>query len=185
MKSRADLESDADLITTSLGQPEAFGQIFDRHAEPLLRFFVRRVGPAEAGGLVGDVFRIAFERRAAYDRGHSSAGPWLYGIGSNLLRTRRRTQARGFRAAPMLFAASESQRPEEGLVNARLLLPKLADAIDALPEDDRAALLLFALEELGYAEIATALEIPVGTVRSRISRARRKLRELIPQEDCR
>ena len=185
MKSSAEPESDAELITASLYRPEAFGQIFDRHAEPLLRFFVRRVGPAEAGGLVGDVFRIAFERRSAYDRGHSSAGPWLYGIGSNLLRTRRRSQARGLRAAPMLLAASERHRAEEGLLNARLVLPKVADAIDALPEGDRVALLLFALEELGYAEIATALEIPVGTVRSRISRARRKLRELIPQEGCR
>ena len=177
------MKSDAELITASLGQPEAFGEIFDRHAEPLLRFFVRRVGPAEAGGLVGEVFRIAFERRSAYDGGQSKAGPWLYGIGANLLRTRRRTQARGLRAAPMLLAGPESHhRAEEGLVNARLVLPKLADAIDALPEGDRAALLLFALEEIGYAEIAIALEIPVGTVRSRISRARRKLRELIPEE---
>ena len=176
------MKSDAELITASLGQPEAFGEIFDRHAEPLLRFFVRRVGPSEASGLVGEVFRIAFERRSAYDGGHSSACPWLYGIGSNLLRTRRRTQARGLRAAPMLLADPEYQRAEVGLIDARLVLPKLADAIDSLPEGDRAALLLFALEELGYAEIAIALEIPVGTVRSRISRARRRLRELIPEE---
>lgn len=182
MTSRAEPESDAELIAASLGDAEAFGQIFDRHAEPLLRFFVRRVGPAEAGGLVGDVFRIAFERRSAYDQDHPGAAPWLYGIGANLLRTRRRTQARGLRAAPMLLAAAEHYRAEEGLLDARRVLPKLADAIDALPEGDRAALLLFALEELGYAEIATALEIPVGTVRSRISRARRKLRELIPEE---
>jgi len=182
VKSRAEPESDAELITASLGQPEAFVQIFDRHADPLLLFFVRRVGPAEAGGLAGEVFRIAFERRSAYDRGHASAGPWLYGIGSNLLRTLRRSQARGVRAAPMLLATSERYRADEGLVHARLVLPKLADAIDALPEGERAALLLFALEELGYTEIATALEIPVGTVRSRISRARRKLRELIPEE---
>jgi RNA polymerase sigma-70 factor (ECF subfamily) len=176
------VKSDAELIAASLGHPETFGEIFDRHAEPLLRFFVRRVGPAEAGGLVGDVFRIAFERRSAFDGGHSNARPWLYGIGSNLLRTRRRTEARGLRAAPMFLAGTESQRADDGLVNARLVLPKLVDAIDALPEGDRAALLLFALEELGYAEIAIALEIPVGTVRSRISRARRKLRELIPEE---
>ena len=176
------MKSDAELITASLGQPEAFGELFDRHAEPLLRFFVRRVGPMEAGGLVGEVFRIAFERRSAYDGRDSSARPWLYGIGSNLLRTRRRTEARGVRARAMLLADPEEYRAPEGLLNARLALPKLADAIDSLPEADRAALLMFALEELGYAEIASALEIPVGTVRSRISRARRKLRELVPEE---
>jgi RNA polymerase sigma-70 factor (ECF subfamily) len=182
VKVRAELESDAQLISASLGHPELFGEIFDRHAEQLLRFFVRRVGSADAGGLVGDVFRIAFERRSDYDCGHASACPWLYGIGSNLLRTRRRTQARGLRAAPKLIAGSQGHREEEGFLNARLVLPKLADAIEVLPEGDRAALLLFALEELGYAEIAIALEIPIGTVRSRINRARRKLRELIPEE---
>jgi RNA polymerase sigma-70 factor (ECF subfamily) len=58
------------------------------------------------------------------------------------------------------------------------LWPGVADAVANLPEDERNALLLYVWEELSYEEIATALGVPVGTVRSRLNRARVKLREL-------
>src|SRR5215472_11635280 len=77
--------SDAEVIGRSLGEPEAFGLIYDRHAAPLLRFLGRRVGAKVADGLVGELFRIAFERRKTFDASRASALPWLYGIGSNLL----------------------------------------------------------------------------------------------------
>ena len=63
-------------------------------------------------------------------------------------------------------------------IDAGNLWPKVADAIEALPDEERDALVLFVWEELGYEEIAAALGVPVGTVRSRLNRARGRLREL-------
>jgi RNA polymerase sigma-70 factor (ECF subfamily) len=175
--------SDAELVVASVGDPPRFGEIFDRHAATVQRFLVRRIGADAAEGLLGEVFRIAFERRERYDAAHASARPWLYGIASNLLLKHRRAEARQLRACARLAAAAypagSGDPALEGLVDARMLFPNLAEALEALPEGERDALLLFAWEELRYDEIAAALEVPIGTVRSRIHRARRALRELI------
>ena len=64
-------------------------------------------------------------------------------------------------------------------LDARLLFPRVADAIEALPDGEREALLLFAWEDLSYQSVAEALELPIGTVRSRLNRARAHLRELL------
>src|SRR2546422_11020878 len=77
--------SDAEVIGRSLGEPEAFGLIYDRHAATLLRFLGRRAGAKVAEGLVGELFRIAFERRKTFEASRASALPWLYGIGSDLM----------------------------------------------------------------------------------------------------
>src|SRR5258705_7722999 len=100
--------SDAELISRSLGEPEAFGLIYDRHAAPLLRFLGRRVGAGVAEGLVGELFRIAFEQRKTFDVSRASALPWLYGIGSNLLLKHRRGEARRLRVSAQLAAAGEA-----------------------------------------------------------------------------
>src|SRR5215471_30419 len=91
--------SDAEVIGRSLGEPEAFGLIYDRHAATLLRFLGRRAGAKVAEGLVGELFRVAFERRKTFDASRSSALPWLYGIGSKLLLKHRRGEARRLRAS--------------------------------------------------------------------------------------
>src|SRR6059036_4021865 len=96
--------SDAEVIGSSLDQPEAFGLIYDRHAPTVLRFLGRRVGAAVAEGLVGELFRIAFERRKTFDTSRASALPWLYGIGSNLLLKHRRGEARRLRANARMAA---------------------------------------------------------------------------------
>ena len=74
-----DSPSDAEVIGRSLSEPEAFGLIYDRHAATLLRFLGRRAGAKVAEGLVGELFRIAFERRKTFDASRASALPWLYG----------------------------------------------------------------------------------------------------------
>jgi RNA polymerase sigma factor (sigma-70 family) len=173
--------SDAEVIGRSLDQPEAFGLIYDRHAPTVLRFLGRRVGAEAAEGLLGDLFRIAFERRRTFDTSRASALPWLYGIGSNLLLKHRRGEARRLRANARMAADSEStvRRASAGALDARLLFPRVADAIEALPDGEREALLLFAWEDLSYQGVAEALELPIGTVRSRLNRARTQLRELL------
>jgi len=173
--------SDAEVIGRSLGEPEAFGLIYDRHATTLLRFLGRRAGAKVAEGLVGELFRIAFERRKTFDASRGSALPWLYGIGSNLLLKHRRGEARRLRASARMAAGLEAAdgRASARALDARVLFSRVADAIEALPDGEREALLLFAWEELSYQSVAEALELPIGTVRSRLNRARAHLRELI------
>jgi RNA polymerase sigma-70 factor (ECF subfamily) len=173
--------SDAEVIGRSLGAPETFGLIYDRHAATLLRFLGRRVGARVAEGLVGELFRTAFERRKTFDASRASALPWLYGIGSNLLLKHRRGEARRLRASARMAAApaAADRRATAAALDARLLFPRVAQAIAALPDDEREALLLFAWEELSYQSVAEALELPIGTVRSRLNRARARLRERI------
>jgi RNA polymerase sigma-70 factor (ECF subfamily) len=173
--------SDAEVIGRSLDEPETFGLIYDRHAATVLRFLGRRVGTEVAEGLIGELFRIAFERRKTFDASRVSALPWLYGIGSNLLLKHRRGEARRLRASARMAAAGEApdRRASAGALDARLLFPRVAGAIEALPDGEREALLLFAWEDLSYQSVAEALELPIGTVRSRLNRARAHLRELL------
>ena len=172
--------SDAEVIGRSLSDPEAFGVIYDRHAPTLLRFLGRRAGAKVAEGLVGELFRIAFERRKTFDVSRASALPWLYGIGANLLLKHRRGEARRLRAnARMAADEAADRRSSAAALDARVLFPRVADAIEALPDGEREALLLFAWEDLSYQSVAEALELPIGTVRSRLNRARAHLRELL------
>jgi RNA polymerase sigma factor (sigma-70 family) len=174
--------SDAAVIAASLDEPEVFGALFDRHATVVFRYLVRRVGVDEADGLLGEVFRVAFEKRATYDTERPNARPWLYGIATNLLARHRRREARQIHAMARLLAHSApATDPMDGVtdaVDANELWPRVAQAVAALPEGERDALVLHVWEELSYEEIAAALDVPIGTVRSRLNRARLSLREL-------
>src|ERR1700730_1307402 len=141
---------DAEVIGRSLDEPEAFGLIYDRHAATMLRFLGRRVGAGGAEGLVGELFRIAFERRKTFDGSRASALPWLYGIGSNLLLKHRRGEARRLRASARMAAGHEASdgRASAAALDPRVLFPRVADAIESLPGGEREALLLFVWEEL-------------------------------------
>src|SRR6185295_11058197 len=97
-------ESDAAVISASLDEPARFGDLFDRHATVVFRYLVRRVGVDHAELLLGDVFRIAFEKRATYDCARPTARPWLYGIATNLLAHHKRSEARRIAATARLLA---------------------------------------------------------------------------------
>ncbi len=145
--------SDADVIARSLYEGEAFGLIYDRHAPTLLRYLGRRVGAEVAEGL----------------------------IASNLLSKHRRGEARRLRASARMAIghAAADGRARAAALEARELFPRVVDALESLPEGERETLLLYAWEDLSYGHIAEALELPVGTVRSRLNRARTRLRELL------
>lgn len=175
-------ETDAAVIAASLGEPARFGTIFDRHATVLHRYLVRRIGPADAESVVGEVFRIAFEKRSRYDLTRSTARPWLYGIATNLVAKHRRKEARRIQAVARLAAQRVPPLDlADGVseaVDASDRWQRVADAVTSLPEPERDALLLHVWESLSYEEVADALDIPIGTVRSRLNRARGRLREL-------
>jgi RNA polymerase sigma-70 factor (ECF subfamily) len=173
--------SDAEVVAASFDDPRAFAALFDRHAGLVHRFLVRRVGPDTGDELLGETFRIAFERRSSFDVERPSARPWLYGIATNLLARHRRTEARRLRATAALAGRSVvASDPADGVVDALDAAARwqaVTEAVADLPGGERDALLLFAWEELSYQEVAVALDVPVGTVRSRLNRARRRLRE--------
>jgi RNA polymerase sigma-70 factor (ECF subfamily) len=174
--------TDSEVIAASLVAPAEFGEIFDRHATVVYRYLVRRIGPSDADDLTSDVFRIAFERRDTFDLARTDARPWLYGIATNLNARRNRSGVRRDRAVARLGVDEPSDEAERVVdsVYAAAVLPGVRDAVNALPDGERDALLLAAWEGLGYDDIAAALAVPVGTVRSRLNRARGKLRELAP-----
>ena len=160
--------SDADVIAASLAEPAAFGAIFDRHASTILRYFGRRVEPAAAEGLLGEVFRIAFEQRASFDPSRASARPWLYGIAANLVGRHRRSERRRLHAMARLAARQPIDQNDvvgehaAGSLDAAEAWSRLAGTVDLLPAVEREALLLFAWENLSYDDIADALGVPSG-----------------------
>jgi len=177
-----DDRSDGEVIAASMHDPAAFGVIFDRHATALRRYLVRRLGPDDAASILGEVFRIAFERRSSYDLERPHARPWLYGIATNLVAKERRGETRRLHAIARLKARHE-HAPDladavTAAVDASNLWDRVAAAVAALPDGERDALVLSVWEGLAYDEVAAALDIPIGTVRSRINRARGRLREL-------
>lgn len=178
-----DARSDSDLIGGSLEDAGLFGEIFSRHYEAVFRFAARRVGVEDAGDVASEVFVRAFRIRSRYDTSRSGCLPWLYGIAANVvgdrIRKRRRGQRRFLVADPTAGIRFGMEDSEDRMV-AESLVGRLNDALGRLSAGDRETFLLHALEGLSYSEIGVALGIPAGTVGSRITRSRRKLRELIP-----
>lgn len=179
--------TDAEVIACSVSSPDVFAELFDRHATTLFRYFVRRVGPHDADALLGELFRIAFEKRASFDSDRAEARPWLYGIASNLLARHRQGEARRLNATARLVNTAVSETDVAAEIDARVdasrVWADVAAAIAALPTAERDTLLLFAWEGMPYDEIAAALDVPVGTVRSRLNRARGRLRELVGENE--
>jgi RNA polymerase sigma factor (sigma-70 family) len=166
---------DASVMARSLEDPQAFAVIFERHFDEIHRY-LRRRHPPDADELAAEVFIIAFDARGRFRPGSASARPWLYGIASHTLSRRRRTERRSLRAharsAGREVADHDPYAEADARADAQRRSAALADALARLPDADRETLLLYALSDLTYEEVADALEVPVGTVRSRLARAR-------------
>jgi RNA polymerase sigma-70 factor, ECF subfamily len=174
--------SDAKLIEQSLAEPEVFAVLFDRYAADIHHYAARRLGASAADDLVAETFLAAFRRRTSYDTSRSQARPWLYGIATTLIARQRRSEQRLYRA---LARTGVDPLPEPiadqvvRRVAAQGQQRRLAAALAGLSPADREVLLLVAWGGLSYEEIAEAVAVPVGTVRSRLHRARRKVREAL------
>jgi RNA polymerase sigma factor (sigma-70 family) len=168
------------VITDSLRRPTVFEAVFTRHFAAVHRYAQQRVGVDAADEIAAETFLQAFDHRRRFDTTQPSARPWLLGIATNLMRRRWRDEKRQLaayartreEAAGGSAAADCATAPQVTGVDR-----DLAAALAALTSDDRDALLLYAWADLSYQEIGDALAVPIGTVRSRISRARRRLRE--------
>jgi RNA polymerase sigma-70 factor (ECF subfamily) len=186
-ESRAEAEASADaddaaVVQLSRHEPEHFSVLFRRHAPHIQRYVVRRLGQDAADDIVAETFLLAFRQRDSYDQTRADARPWLYGIATNLIGRHRRAEIRLYRALARTGADPVMEPFTDRVddrVSASTASRRLATALARLPEKLRDTLLLVAWGDLSYEEVATALGVPVGTVRSRVSRARSKLRQAL------
>jgi RNA polymerase sigma factor (sigma-70 family) len=167
------------------GEPDAFGVLFRRHARSVYNYCFRRCGDwSEAEELTAIVFLEAWRRRKDVRLERENALPWLLGVATNVIRNARRARRRHRDALARVprervddFAGEVDQRLDDER-QARAVLRVL----DRLPRTERDVLALSVGEGLSYEETALALGIPLGTVRSRLSRGRARLRELSPSD---
>jgi RNA polymerase sigma-70 factor (ECF subfamily) len=173
---------DASVIMRSRHEPEAFSALFTRHAATIQRYVTRRLGPDVADDVVADTFLLAFRQRDSYNPARADALPWLYGIATNLIGRHRRDEVRLYRALARTGAdgvTAPFTDQVDSAVTASMASRRIAAALAKLPAAYRDPLLLFVWGDLSYEETAIALGVPKGTVRSRISRARARLRRTL------
>ncbi|MCX4582982.1 RNA polymerase sigma factor [Streptomyces sp. NBC_01481] len=179
-------DGDAAVIAGSLERPELFAELYNRYAPDIHRYVARRLGDGAADDITSDTFLSAFRTRSRYDLGREHARPWLYGIAANLIGKQRRTEVRALKALARTGhdPVTESWVDHaDDRVTAQAVHVPLAGALAGLSTGDRHVLLLVAWADLGYQEVAEALSIPVGTVRSRLNRARKKVRAALGESD--
>lgn len=166
--------SDADLMAGSLAD---YGLIYDRHARAIYRYGMRRVGPDAVDDVVADTFLIAYERREQFDPARTTALPWLYGIATNVVHRHRFAERRHHRAMARLPPADQELAFTDQVaarVDAAGMVRALSAELARMSTRQRDVLFLFAAG-LSYIEIAATLEVPIGTVMSRLHRARARL----------
>jgi RNA polymerase sigma-70 factor (ECF subfamily) len=169
---------DGVVIRASVDEPARFEAIFDRHYDAVRRYAQRRLGDSAGEEVAAQTFLVAFDRRSSFRQDSASARPWLLGIASNLLRHHVRAEQTRLRILGGIGGGPDDPGPDDPeRLDAQRLGPTIAEELGALGPDDRDTFLLFAIGDLSYFEIAEALRIPVGTVRSRIHRVRARLRE--------
>ena len=172
------------ILLAQEGEQEAFGEFLRRHATTVHRWMARAVGEQEADDMTQEVFLKAYRGLSRF-RGEAPPRAWLASIADNAVKNRYRARGR-FRR---IFAASadapespdpvERARDPEEQASAREAGRFVAEALKLLPAEFRMPVVLRDLEDWSYEEIATSLDLPVGTVKSRISRGRGQLKTLL------
>lgn len=171
------MTNDSEIISRSIAEPDLFAQIFERHAPAVGGYTRRRIGLEAVDDVLSETFLVAFRKRVSFDTHAESARPWLFGIATRVMRRHRSAEERAWRASaaePAQSVASHEERADARL-DASTAVRDLGPRIAALSSRERDVLLLHAWGDLTYEQIAESLRIPVGTVRSRLSRIRRKL----------
>ncbi|GAB3431437.1 RNA polymerase sigma factor [Actinophytocola sediminis] len=175
----ANVDSDRPDLSGRAGGA-ALTRLYDAHARDLHRYLARRLDTATADDLVAETFLVAWEQRARYDPTRGVARAWLFGIATNLLRRHARVEAKTLLAmsaeAGRAVAVEQEDAASAARVDAGRAARSLAAGLAALRAEERDVLLLVAWASLRPVEIATALDLDVRTVRTRLHRARTKLR---------
>lgn len=172
--------SDAELLArVATGDLAALAEVYHRHGESLRHFLVRATARAnDVDDLVQTVFLEAARSAGRYDgdrHGRASCRPWLLGIAVHHLARRRSAFTRLVRMVTR-FGRPEPAADPRASLEAR---PDIERALAALTEAKRLTFLLAELEELSGAEIAALMDVPIGTVFTRLHAARRELRAFL------
>jgi RNA polymerase sigma factor (sigma-70 family) len=165
------------------GEAEAFGEIYERHANAIYNFCFRRTADwALAEDLTATVFLEAWKKRGrvVFDD-EDAVRPWLFGVANNVIRNDARRHRRFARALVGLAAPRLAPDSSDRAADAAHMREILA-AVRELPRHEQDVLALCVFADLSYADVAIALGVPVGTVRSRLARARNRLGELSPEK---
>lgn len=174
---------DAAVIEQSWSRPDEFAVLYDRYFDEIHRYVAGRLGTQIADDLAAETFLVAFRKRQTFDPTRGAVRPWLYGIATNLLAQHRRSETRRLEAFQRTPADELADDGHEDRVTARVAAAnaqgRLAAALKRLSDGDRDVLLLVALADLSYEEVAQTLDIPFGTVGSRLNRVRKKLRRAL------
>jgi RNA polymerase sigma-70 factor (ECF subfamily) len=183
MNHRMEEETDQALwLRAAAGEPQAFGRLYERHARAIYNYLFRRCADwSLAEDLTSIVFLEAYRRRGDVEIEEGKVLPWLYGVATNVVRNQRRSLRR-YAAALRRIPPPE---PVDGIagevaerLDAQTRMRTILAVLDELPESDKDVLALCVWSELSYEDAAEALGVPVGTVRSRLARARARLAEL-------
>ena len=163
--------TDARIIERSMKDPQTFVLLFERHYDDVERFLTRRAGSTEGSELAAETFVRAFTIRRKYDVAYADARPWLYGIAANILRQHYKAEERRLWACAHVGSDLGTVAAPDVGDDA-----EVGELLRTLSSRDRDVLLLYAWADLEYEQIARALAIPVGTVRSSLHRIRNRLR---------
>jgi RNA polymerase sigma factor (sigma-70 family) len=150
-----------------------FEKLFEEHFDAIYGYLARRVGPDLARDLAAETFTRAYAGRKRFDPSRGQPRAWLFGVAHNLLRRHYRDEERRLQAFARVEVPRYEAAPQE---------PLLAEVLSVLSREERDVLLLFAWADLSYEQIAEALAIPIGTVRSRLNRARTLMRDELAKE---
>ena len=168
----------------AVGEAAAFGELYDRHANAIYNYCFRRCADwALAEDLTANVFLEAWRkrRRVVFDR-EDAVLPWLYAVANNVQRSSARRHRRLLRLVGELGAGLRTARdPSEQLAEEEAMRTLLA-AVRRLPRREQDVVALCVFGDLTYEQAALALGVPIGTVRSRLARARNRLGELSPEK---
>jgi len=180
--------SDGAMLRESWDRPERFADLFDAYHREIYQYVASRLSVGHADDLAAETFLVAFRGRARFAGSDAHVRAWLYGIATNLIRRHRRDEERMYRAFGRVDASDRARAEDDDeRIVARVVAlgvqRELAVALRSLKPGDRDVLLLVALAELSYAEVAVALDIPEGTVASRLSRARMTVRAALGGAD--
>ncbi|MFC4016116.1 RNA polymerase sigma factor [Nonomuraea purpurea] len=177
-----DVMEDVIVVERSMDNPDLFALLYDRYFKEVYRYLAARLGSEQVEDLVADAFLIAFNSRGGFDSERGTVRSWLYGIATNVVARHRRREGRRLNALSKVPAEASADGHEDRVTTrlaAQASRPELVRGLKGLAKGDRDVVFLLVFGELGYEEIATALDIPVGTVGSRINRARKKLRSAL------
>lgn len=171
-------ETDEALLARSVRDPVAFEPLVARHAAALHGYLARRA-PDAADDLLAEVWLRAYAARRTFDAGRGPARGWLFGIAANVLARHWKRRTRTTPAGCGLQEAEDPWQAVDQRLDAAAVAPALRRNLQQLPVAERELLLLVAWEQLSLTEAAAVVGIPAGTARSRLHRARSRLRSAL------